>query len=108
MLERELVNQPDDIGLRATYAMTLAKVGDFERALTEVERCEASRPERHVDALHDLAKTLALCGERERAMRSLQVLVDAGYSRCLLRVEDEFASLQGEPRFRKLMAAAVD
>jgi serine/threonine-protein kinase len=108
LLERELVSQPDDLMLRATFAMAIAKCGEFERALAEIERCEAAHPERQADALHSLAKALALCGERARALDSIQTLVRAGYSKCLLQVEPEFASLRGDPRFRSLTASSAD
>ena len=108
LLEREIVSQPDDLMLRASLAMALAKCGEFERALAEIERCEAAHPERQADALHTLAKALALCGERERALGAIRTLIRAGYSKCLLRVEEEFASLRAEPRFRKLLATTSD
>jgi tetratricopeptide (TPR) repeat protein len=108
LLERELVSQPDDLALRATLAMALAKSGEFERALAEIERCAAARPERQADALHDLAKALALCGERERALDAIRTLVQVGYSKCLLRAEEEFASLRAEPGFRSLLSSNSD
>jgi len=108
LLERELVSQPDDLRLRADFAMALAKSGEFELALAEIERCEAAHPERQVEALHVLAKALALCGERGRALDAIQTLVKAGYSKCLLRVEEEFASLRAEPRFRSLLSPSEE
>ncbi len=108
LLGRELVAQPDDVHLRAQFAMSIAKTGDFGRALAEIERCEASHSERHADALHSLAKALALCGERDRALRALKILTRAGYSKCLLRAETEFVTLRDDSKFRALMAGSVD
>ena len=61
-----------------------------------------------IEALHVLAKALALCGERGRALVAIQTLVKAGYSKCLLRVEEEFASLRAEPKFRSLVSPTTD
>jgi Flp pilus assembly protein TadD len=108
LLERELVSQPDDLTLRAMFAMTLAKCGEFERALDEIERTEAAHPERQADAMHWLAKALALCGERERALDAIETLVRTGYYKCVVSVEEEFASLRAEPRFRSLLSTSSD
>jgi len=108
LLGRELVAQPDDVYLRSLFALSIAKCGDSERALAEIERCEAAHPERQADALHEIARALALCGERERALRALKTLTRSGYSKCLLRAEEEFVGLRNDPGFRALMAASVD
>jgi tetratricopeptide (TPR) repeat protein len=108
LLERELVNQPDDVATRASFAMALAKTGDFPRALLEIDRCEAAKLEKHIKVLHVVAKALALCGERDRALGALKTLVNAGFSRCLLKAEDEFESLKGDPRFQQLVSPGVD
>lgn len=103
-LERELLATPDDLAKRSAWAMGLAKAGRIEQARTEIDRCYQANPVGDATAMHHLAKALAICGDTERALGALEVLVTAhDYSKCRLRVEDEFEGLRADARFRKLV-----
>lgn len=102
--ERDLVANAGDLDRRARYALSLARCGDLARSREEVDRCVAANPWRDTEVVHYLAKSLAICGERERALAALDTLVNArGASKCLLAVEDEFAGLRADRRFRALV-----
>lgn len=104
--ERDLVADPEDAARRAHLAMVLAKAGDTARARAEAARCVAANPWGDAQVVHRLAKALAIGGERESALAALDTLVRRrGFPTCLLRVEDEFAGLRGEPRFDALVGA---
>jgi len=104
LLERELLAAPDDLAKRSSFAMGLAKAGESARARAEIERCWQANPVGDATVMHNLAKAHAVCGDGERALRALEVLVAAhDFSKCRLRAEDEFEPLHADARFRKLV-----
>ncbi len=104
LLERELLAAPDDLAKRSAFAMGLAKAGETARARAEIDRCWQGNPVGDATVMHNLAKAHAVCGDGERALRALEVLVAAhDFSTCRLRAEDEFEPLHADARFRKLV-----
>lgn len=102
--ERDMTTDPEDVVVRARHAKSLAKIGEAARARQEAGRCIAAGPWRNAEAVHDLAMAFALCGERDMALAALDTLVSTrGFSACLVAAEDEFATLRGDARFRRLV-----
>ncbi len=100
LFERDLLVNPGSAALQARLAASLAKAGDLARSRALTREAFARLPA-DAEVLHDLAKALVLCGERERALAAIDTLVLArGFAPCLLRAEDEFGVLADEPRFR--------
>ncbi len=52
---------------------------------------------------HEVALTWAVCGERDAAFEALAAAVEAGVSPELIRAEDEFRGLAGDPRFERAL-----
>lgn len=103
-LAAELAASPGDLERRARYAMGLAKAGRAGDARAEVGRCVAADPWRDAKVVHLLARAAALCGDRDLAFAALDTLAGArGFAPCLLRVEEEFAGLRADPRFRRVL-----
>lgn len=104
LLEQELLATPDDLQKRSAFAMGLAKCGQVARAREEIDRCYQANPVGDVTAMHNLAKALAICGDEQRALGAIEVLVAAhDFSKCRLRDDDEFRSLRADARFRRLV-----
>jgi Flp pilus assembly protein TadD len=104
LLARELVVNPGDPDLQSLHALVLAKLGEHGAARAEIARSFPTLSVPNTEVLHTVAKTLALCGDRDRAIAAIDTLVRArSYRRCLLAIEDEFESLRGDRRFKALV-----
>jgi Flp pilus assembly protein TadD len=88
------------------YAFYLAKAGDCERGLTAAAAV-AGQMEPTASSAHTLAQIYAGCGRRQQALRSLEQALQLGFSAKLVRDEDEFAALRGDPEFDRLLASAA-
>jgi hypothetical protein len=57
---------------------------------------------------HQLARVYLLLGEKEKALDLIEELAGIGYvlTPGYLRIDPNFASLKGHPRFEKLIQAA--
>jgi tetratricopeptide (TPR) repeat protein/TolB-like protein len=103
-LESERVVNPDDPNLRALHALVLAKLGDHAAARAKVAQWFPALSVPDTEVLHSVAKTLAICGDGDRAIAAIDTLVRGrDYPRCLLAIEDEFEGLRGDPRFKALV-----
>jgi serine/threonine-protein kinase len=111
-LEQQLKAAPDDPQLHALYGLALAYLGRKEQAIAEGERSLALLP-LSKDAnngaydQHQLVRIYLLVGEPEKALDRLEPLVRIPYflSPGWLRIDPAFASLKGNPRFERLIAA---
>jgi tetratricopeptide (TPR) repeat protein len=105
--EADLTVSPRDGGLLARHLLHLAKAGERERVWAEYQRHRADISDRDVDIQHSLAKAFALCGRRADAIQAIRKMAALGAATDLLRSEDEFASLRGDPGFRALLPGAA-
>jgi tetratricopeptide (TPR) repeat protein/TolB-like protein len=84
--------------------LCLAKLGRCD----EVRAAFATRVDTlavgNAELTHKLAKVLALCGPRTRALETVRKAVELGISPVLLRDEDELASLRNDPAFPKVLS----
>ena len=109
--EERLRATPDDDQGHAFRGLALAYVGRKAEAIAEGERAVALVPISR-DAyggaydLHQLVRIYLLAGEPEKALDHLESLLKIPYflSPGWLRIDPNFASLKGNPRFERLVA----
>ncbi|MCG6955361.1 MAG: protein kinase [Gemmatimonadetes bacterium] len=110
--ETQLKSAPDDPQLHVLLGLALAYMGRKSEAIAEGERGVALDPITK-DALngayyqHQLVRIYLMVGEPEKALDLLEPLLEMPYylSPGWLRIDPTFASLKGNPRFEKLIAA---
>ena len=56
---------------------------------------------------HLVAWVRALCGSREEALAAVQKAIALGFSAKLIRDEDEFRAIAGDPEFVRLTTTGV-
>ncbi|HEX6201706.1 MAG TPA: hypothetical protein VF100_01810, partial [Thermoanaerobaculia bacterium] len=101
LIEEALARGGGPAHLPVARAVLAAKTGDCALATAAADALWREGP-RTAQRCHDLAQAWALCDRPDEALSALAEAVDAGFSPGLLREEDEFASLAGDPRFRAL------
>jgi eukaryotic-like serine/threonine-protein kinase len=89
---RQLQGDPDDVVLRASFALLTAKAGDC------AEAADLARAVRELETVtpriaHDAAGTLALCGGRDEALEATREAIELGFPLDHILQEDEFRSL---------------
>jgi TolB-like protein/cytochrome c-type biogenesis protein CcmH/NrfG len=111
ILEKLTREQPGNAELFAPLAFALSELGEREAALRTIDECAAltagdARSESQVE--EQRARVLARFGEKERAISSLgRILANPSdgappLTAALLRLDSDFDSLRGDPRFQKL------
>jgi eukaryotic-like serine/threonine-protein kinase len=107
-----LASTPEDAQSHAELGIALAILGRKAEALAEAQRAVSSVP-MSVDGYsgpyyqHLLVRVHLMNGEPEKALDALEPLLKVPYylSPGWLRIDPAFASLRGNPRFEKLIAA---
>ncbi len=109
--EKQLKSAPEDAGIQASLGVALAYAGRKDEAVREGQRAVALRPVSRdaIDGpyyLHQLARIYILVGEPEKALDQLEPLLKIPYylSPGWLKIDPNFDSLRGNPRFQKLVA----
>jgi tetratricopeptide (TPR) repeat protein len=107
--EETLKATPDDGQRRAFLGLSLAYLGRSAEAIKEGERAVALVPIAQDGYLgpyaqHQLARIYAVAGEPDKAVDQLEVLLKTPYflSPEWLRIDPNFNSLHGNPRFERL------
>jgi tetratricopeptide (TPR) repeat protein len=100
LVEKNLALSPGDGRLRASLAVFLAKSGQAERALTEIEAALAAGPVDHTVALKAVL-VFELCRDRERALEALGSYVELGAPMDEIAKDPFLAPLREDPRYRE-------
>jgi tetratricopeptide (TPR) repeat protein len=98
LVREEIRKSPQQIDLHADLAMYLAKTGDKNAALKElqiVEKAQTKEP----NVLYLMAIVYELCGKRDQALDSLSASIKLGQSLADIKNEPEFVSLRADPRY---------
>jgi serine/threonine-protein kinase len=108
--ERQLADAPDSPKRHAFLGIALAYLGRRAEAVQEGERAVALMPSAKDAQLapyyqHQLARIYLLVGEPDKALDQLETLLKIPYylSPGWLRIDPNFASLRGNPRFERLV-----
>jgi TolB-like protein/Tfp pilus assembly protein PilF/predicted Ser/Thr protein kinase len=112
-IEETLKATPDDGQRRAFLGLVLAYLGRNAEATKEGERAVALLPTARDGYIgpyiqHQLARIYAVVGQPDKAVDQLEALLKTPYflSPAWLRIDPNFESLRGNPRFQKLVAGA--
>jgi tetratricopeptide (TPR) repeat protein len=98
LVRLRLAVNPGDIGLRASLAVYLAKLGDLAGALAELNRIR-DIPANDKSTLFKAAMVYELCHKRDQALATLSQAVRAGYSMYEVVNEPELSRLRSDPRY---------
>ncbi len=94
---------PDDVDIMLPLAEALTRVGEIEEGLEVDLRLAACRPE-DPTIRYNLACSLALCGQADRALETLARAVALGYrDPAHLREDPDLESLRDDPRFQAVL-----
>jgi eukaryotic-like serine/threonine-protein kinase len=111
--EETLKATPDDGQRRVFLGLSLAYLGRSAEAVKEGERAVALWPTSRDGYIgpylqHQLARIYIVVGEPDKAVDQLEALLKTPYflSPGWLRIDPNFESLRGNPRFKKLVAGA--
>jgi tetratricopeptide (TPR) repeat protein/predicted Ser/Thr protein kinase len=106
LVREEIAKHPDQLDLRTSLAMYLAKSGDKESALQELKPVEQAHT-KEPNLLYISAMVYELCGNRDKALSSLLAAVKGGQSLQELKNEPEFVSLRADPRYHLTILGAA-
>lgn len=114
VVERRLGGDPEDSRLHSALGIALAGLDRKEEAIRAGERATELLPLereawRGAVRLEDLARIVAMVGEREAAIDLLQHLLSAPseVSEANLRLDPDWDPLRQHPRFQRLVSAAA-
>jgi TolB-like protein/Tfp pilus assembly protein PilF len=108
--EKRVLAQPTSVTLLSVLALIDAELGDKEKAIQEGRTaCEMLPPTKDaalgVYLIDNLARIYALTGEKDLALEQLDIVskIPCGPSYGELRLDPEWDSLRGDPRFEKIV-----
>jgi tetratricopeptide (TPR) repeat protein/predicted Ser/Thr protein kinase len=107
LVREEIAKHPNQMDLRTSLAMYLAKSGDKQSALQELKPVEQAHV-KEPNILYISAMVYELCGNRDKALDSLLVAVKAGQSLADVKNEPEFVSLRADPRYHLNILSVAD
>lgn len=103
LLREQLAKDPTNAANRSRLALYLAKSGDAATGLAELAKV-LTPGVRDVNTLYRGAITYELAGDRDRALRTLEVALDRGYAVAEVRMDPELARLRNDARYHRLIA----
>ena len=111
-VEKIVRTQPGSVASLTVLALIDAELGDKEKAIQEGRTaCNMLPPTKDavvgVWLINNLARIYALTGEKDLALKQLEIVskLPAGPSYGQLRLDPEWDSLRGDPRFEKVVAS---
>ena len=102
LVRDEIKSAPNDSDLHASLAVYLAKSGDRESALRQLDTL-AKLPKLTASDMFQAALAYEILGRRDLAFASLEAAMKLGYSSREVRNEPELVSLRADPRFQPLL-----
>jgi len=102
LAEQQLTINPQDAEIQAWLAVYRVKLGNKDRALSEIERARRLAP-RNVNVLFRTAQVYELAGQRDRALSALESAIENGYSIAEIRTAADLAELRNDPRYQLLV-----
>ena len=110
--EKLVLAQPASVALLSVLALIDAELGDKGKAIQEGRTaCEMLPPTKDavvgVFLISNLARIYALTGEKDLALKQLEIVekLPCGPSYGELRLDSEWDSLRGDPRFEKIVTS---
>ena len=103
VLEQQLVMVPEDVRARILLASTLAKLDEPERAVLELGKAIALRPD-DSNILYNAACTYARLARKQEALATLKRATEHGYHNLAWMARDsDLVSLHDEPEFQRIV-----
>jgi len=102
LFDIDLGVDPNDAGSLAVRATCQARLGRTENARTDIAHATALAPD-DPDVQYQRALVLAIAGRRDDALGALEKAVAVGYSRALLKVDQDLGTLRSSTRFQALL-----
>jgi eukaryotic-like serine/threonine-protein kinase len=106
LVRQEIAKNPQQMDLRALLALYLAKSGDKGAALVALQPVEKARVT-DPSVLYDVATVYELCGDRDKAFKSLLAAVKAGQDLHDIENDPELVSLRADPRYQLEIVSAA-
>ena len=100
LLEPWLDDRPDDPSLRSRMALYLAKAGDHDAAVRQLELASGGDGR----SLFRLAVANEVIGRRQEALGHLERALHAGFPQADVEREPELLALRADRRYHRLMA----
>jgi Flp pilus assembly protein TadD len=94
---------PDDLDVRSSLAVYLAKAGRLEECLEELRGIAASKRPASAAVRFKTALAFELSGERASALTWMQQAIDAGYPTRELQFEPDLAEMRRDVRYHRLL-----
>jgi Flp pilus assembly protein TadD len=104
LARRELGVNPSDAAVRGSLTTFLAKLGENEAAVAEVEEAVRLAPA-DTNIMMNAVLVYELAGERDRALSALGDALRGGYSMEEFQRDPEFTDLRADPRYVTLAIA---
>src|SRR5262249_18512856 len=110
--QKHIDANPTDAEAHSLRGLALAFLGRKDEAIREGKKALELRPEKNMGERpyceHLLSRIYLLAGDQGKALDHLEPLLQGDYylTPAWLRIDPNFDSLQGNPRFQKLVAGA--
>jgi eukaryotic-like serine/threonine-protein kinase len=101
LAQSELTKRPDDPNVRSTLALYLARDGQPDKAVAEIDPL-LSQQKLPPAVLFKGALIAELANQRSRALRLIGQALDAGYQWREISAEPDFVRLRADPEYHKL------
>lgn len=105
LLDTAVEAAPGDVRLLSRRALARARAGDLAEALGDIAQIRELGTGNDLYSRFRLAVAEELCGEREKALASLEEALRSGFSLSEVRHEPDLLKLRAAPRFHRLLVA---
>jgi serine/threonine-protein kinase len=99
----EIAAHPDDLDVRSSVALYMAKAGDKSGALGEIKVVDRSA-KKPASVLFNSAVVYELAGDRSAALDRLGSALQAGFTLKEIKTEPELVNLRADARYQSILA----